>query len=107
MYPAIGELKTRPCNEIANGTRDQHFTRIGQCGNPRRKMYGHTLRLLAANFALTCMQASANTDAQLPGIIENFPGTGNRTSGTVKGCVNAVPCPLNQPTAKSFYTLFA
>ncbi len=107
MRPAIGELEARSSNEIANRTRDQHFTSIGQCGNPRRKMYSHALRFLAANFALTCMQSGPDADAQIPGTIENFPGTGNCASGAVKGCVNAVSCPLDQPTAKPFYTLFA
>jgi hypothetical protein len=63
MRSTVGELETRTSNEIANRTRNQYFTRIGQCGNSRGKMYGYALSLLAANFTLTSMQSSPNTDA--------------------------------------------
>ncbi len=70
----IGELEARASDKIANGTWDQHFTRVSQCGNSRRKMYGYALRFLAANFTLTRMQSGPDANARIPGAIENLPG---------------------------------
>ena len=63
MCAAVGKLDTRPGNDIADSARYQHFFSIGQCGNPGGQMYGYALRLLTANFTLTGMQSSTNTNA--------------------------------------------
>jgi hypothetical protein len=95
MHPAIGEFKTGSSNKITNSARHQHLVGIGQCGNSRCKMDSHSLGFLAPYLAFARMQSGPNTDTQIPGTIKYFLRTGNRTSRSIKSCVNAVSRPFD------------
>src|SRR5439155_3751005 len=77
-------------DEILDRLGDEDFARSGMCCDPSTNRDGDTGRLPIDQFALSCMDAGADLDPEVPHALGDLERTANGAGRPVKGRVEAV-----------------
>jgi hypothetical protein len=101
-YPAIRETRTRSDNQIPHRTRHEDLARAGLTENPRRDVHGYPPDIGLQQFALTRVDAFADLDSQLLGVIAQCLGAADGLRRAVERGEVAVPGALHHRAAESF-----
>ncbi len=97
VVTAVGELDSRPGDQVDHGARDQYLARVGQAGHPSTDMDGDAAEVVVSDLTLAGVQPGANLQAQPSGAVPYGTGAPDCPGGTVERGEDPVAGVLDRP----------
>src|SRR6266508_1166828 len=98
---AVGELDVGPLHQVAHRARDQHLARTGKARDPRSDVHCDPGEVVATQLALAGVDAGADFQADVAGILGDGAGAFDGPSGPVEGGEEAVAGGVHLLAAKA------